>query len=202
MAIHCRPLDVAATRGRPLATVARSALAGVAASAVIGVVACGNAVPGDAGHLASSAAGHAKEPTAAVRAATGVPLCAAADRVDRVVVSLTSALARHFHEILPRTITISDAPEARALATAVCALPRTPPGLRCPADFGGSLRMKFSAGRRDFRPVGIQISGCRGVTGAGPARSWSRSPQFGRLLIRTLAGRGAPIPGKSSVPTP
>jgi hypothetical protein len=202
MAIHCRPLDVAATQGRPLATVARRALAGMAASVVIGVAACGNAVPGDAGHLTPPTAGHAREPTTVARAATGVPLCAAADKVDRVVVSQTSALARHFHEILPRRITISDAPEARALATAVCALPRTPPRLRCPADFGGSLRMKFAAARRDFWPVGIQISGCRGVTGAGPARSWSRSPQFGRLLIRTTAGGGVPIPGKSSVPTP
>jgi hypothetical protein len=96
---------------------------GMAASTVIGLAACGSAGPGGAGHPASAGVGHSREAATAVGKSAGVPLCAAAHRVNRVVVSLTSVPASHFHGILPRGITISDAPRVRALATAVCALP-------------------------------------------------------------------------------
>jgi hypothetical protein len=203
MARDSTPLDAAGKQGAPLVTAARGMLAGMAASAMIWLAACSSAVPGGAGPLASAGAGHSKEPAAAVRASAGVPLCAAAHRVDRVVVILTSTPpASRFHEILPRGITISDASRVRALNTAVCALPPMPPGLHCPADSGGAFRLLFVAGTRGFPPVRIQVSGCRGVSGVGSARWWSRSPQFGRLLIQTLGGRGVPIPEKSSVPIP
>jgi hypothetical protein len=60
------------------------------------------------------------------------------------------------------------------------------------------------AGNQGFRPVAVQLTGCRSVTGLGPARSWSQSPQFGPLLTRTVGGAGRLIPGRhpSSVPTP
>jgi hypothetical protein len=141
---------------------------------------------------------------AAARASAGVPLCVAAHKVDRVVVSLTPALrALHLHEILPRGVTIRDASRVRALAAALCALPPMPAVLHCPADFGGAVRLVFAAGSRGFRPVRIQLSGCRSITGAGPARWWLRSAQFGRLLSRTLGGAGWRMlrTHPSSVPT-
>ena len=68
----------------------------------------------------------------------------------------------------------------------------------------GAFRLAFAAGNQGFRPVGVQLTGCRSVTGLGPARSWSQSPQFGPLLTRTVGGAGRLIPGRhpSSVPTP
>jgi hypothetical protein len=188
-------------RSGPLDATAQWVLAAIAVSAVMVLAACGSTAAGGAGHPASADAGHSTGPAAVASVSAGVPLCAAAQKVDRVVASLP---AGHLREILPRGVTITDAPRVRALAAALCALPPMPPGLDCPADFGGVFRLVFAAGGRNFHPVRIQLSGCRAVAGIGPARSWSRSPQFGRLLIRTVGGKGRMIPGMhpSSVPTP
>ena len=200
MVSHSKPADTADRRSGPLDAAVRWVLAVIAVSAAIVLAACGSTAAGGAGHPASSA-GHSTGPAAVAGAPAGVPLCAAAQKVDRVVASLP---AGHLREILPRGITITDAPRVRALAAALCALPPMPPGLQCPADFGGMLRLVFAAGGRNFSPVRIQTSGCRAVTGIGPARSWSRSPRFGQLLTRTVGGKGRMIPGThpSSVPTP
>jgi len=203
---HSRPTDDADRPSRALGADTRTVLTGIAASALIGVAACGCAAVGSAGHPTSPNAGHSKELAAAVRASAGVPLCVAGQKVDRVEVSLTSALpASDFRKLLPRGITIRDAQQARALAFALCALPPKPRGLHCSVDFAGAFRLAFAAGRRGFQPVRIQVSSCRGVTGVGPTRSWSLSPQLGQLLSQILGGK-APllIPSKqpSSVPTP
>ena len=173
----------------------------IAAGALTGLAACGSAVAGGTVHPAAEGAGRSAEPAAAASVSAGVPLCAAAQRVNTVVASPS---ASRFRELLPRGITIRDAASVRALAAALCALPLMPHGLRCPAAAGGSLRLVFAAGARGFRPVEVERSGCRGVTGVGPARSWARSPRFGRLLSRTVGGTGRLIPGRhpSSVPTP
>ena len=188
----------------PLGTTGKMVLAIIAASAMIGLAACGSTVADGAGHLASAADGHPNAPAAA-SAPMRVPLCAAAHRVDRVVVTLTAARpASHRRQILPRRIVIRDTPRVRALAAALCALPLMPAAVPCPADFGGAFRLVFVAGRRGFHPVRIQLSGCRSVTGAGPARWWLRSAQFGRLLSRALGGTSSLIPSRlpSSLPTP
>lgn len=192
-----RPVDTADTRSGPPNAAGRWVLAVIAVSAVIMLAACGSTTAGGAGHPAS-AAGQSTGPTAVA----GAPLCAAVQKVDRVVASLP---AGHLRELLPRGVTITDAPRVRALAAALCALPAMPAGLQqCPADFGGVFQLVFAAGGRAFHPVRIQLSGCRAVTGVGPTRSWSRSPQFARLLSTTVGGKGRLIPGlhPSSVPTP
>ncbi len=201
MVSHSKPVDTADGRSGPLDAAVRWVLAVIAVGAVIVLAACGSTAAGAAGHPASADAGHSTGPAAAAGASAGVPLCAAARKVDRVVASLP---ASHLREILPRGITVTDAPRVRALAAALCALPPMPPGLQCPADFGGVVQLVFAAGGRDFHPVRIQLSGCRAAAGIGPARSWSRSPRFGRLLTRTVGGKGRMIPGMhpSSVPTP
>jgi hypothetical protein len=200
MVRHGRPVGAAEGRGGPLGAAARWVLAVIAVGALIGLAACGSAVPGGAAaHPASASAGRSTGPAAAASASAGVPLCASAHSVDRVVASLS---ASKFREILPRGITISDAPRVRALAAALCTLPPMPNGLHCTAA-GGGFRLVFAAEGRAFHPVGVQLSGCRRVTGIGPARSWSQSPQFGRLLSQTVGGKGRMIPGyhPSSVPT-
>jgi hypothetical protein len=179
---------------RPVSVAARGMLAVISVGALIGLAACGSAT-----------AGHTKESAAVASASAGVPLCAAANRVDRVVVSPVLALPASSRAPLPGGITVSNPPRVRALAAGLCALPlmRHGPLLRCTADFGGAVRLVFAAGRRGFPPVAVQGSGCRIVTGVGPARSWSRSPQFKRLLGNVIGGKGQLIPSShhSSVPT-
>ena len=170
-------------------------LAAAAASiAVLGLAACGSATSGG-----SAISGGSTPPAGAP--AAGVPLCAGAARVDRVVLRLT---AFRSVEILPRAKTITDAPRAAALAAALCALPRMPGGLRCPAALGGALRLEFAAGGRSYRPVLIRDSGCASVTGVGPVRQWAWSSRPGRLLSEAVGGYGRLVAGThpSSVPTP
>jgi hypothetical protein len=206
-----RPKDLAKRPRGPVAAAARGALALIAVGALIGLTACGGTVVGDAAHQASAAtgstgpasagAGGSAGPSAAVTASAGVPLCAAAGKVDRVVAIPPGG---HIRTLLPGGITIRDAARVRALAGALCALPPIPPGLHCEAATRGAFRLAFAAGDQGFRPVGVQMSGCRSVTGLGPARSWSGSLRFGPLLTRTVGGTGRLIPGRhpSSVPTP
>src|SRR5215468_4438722 len=199
---HSRPVDTAEGRSGRLDAAVRWVLAVVAVSAVVVLAACGSTAAGGAGQPASANTGHSTGPAAAASTSAGVPLCAAAQKVDRVV---ASPPAGHLRAVLPRGITVTDAPRVRALAAALCALPPAPRGVvQCPADFGGVLQLVFAAGGRDFHPVRIRVSGCRYVTGVGPTRSWSRSPQLERLLTRTVGGKGRLIPGMqpSSVPTP
>ena len=137
----------------------------------------------------------------AAAAPAGVPLCAGSRKLDRVVMRLTAPRPA---EILPRALTITAAPRVQALATALCALPRMPAGLRCPAALGGALRLEFAAGGRSYRPVLIRDSGCASVTGVGPARKWAWSSRPGRLLGTAAGGYGRLVAGThpSSVPTP
>jgi hypothetical protein len=197
-----KPKGMAGRTGGQAGVAARSALALIAAGALIGLTACGASAgasgstgPGSAGTTGSAG------PSAAASASAGVPLCAAAGKVDRVVAIPPGSHAR---ALLPGGITIRDAARVRALAAALCALPPMPPGLRCEAATRGTFRLTFAAGDQGFRPVGVQLSGCRSVTGLGPARSWSGSPRFGPLLTRTVGGVGRLVPGThpSSVPTP
>ena len=201
MASHGKPADAAGRRSGPLDAAVQWALAVIAVSAVAVLAACGSTAAGGAGHPASAGTGHAAGPAAVAGAPAGVPLCAAAQKVDRLVASVP---ASHLGQTPSRGITITDAPQVRALAAALCALPRMPRGLQCPADFGGMSRLVFASGGREFPAVRIQLSGCRAVAGIGPTRSWSRSPRFGQLLTGAVGGKGRLIPGlhPSSVPTP
>src|SRR5215470_7473975 len=131
---HSGPVDTAEGRSGRLDAAVRWVLAVIAVSAVIVLAACGSTAAGGAGHPASAGAGHSTGPAAGASASAGVPLCAAAQKVDRVVASPPTS---HLRAVLPRGVTITDAPRVRALAAALCALPPVPPGVQCPADFGG-----------------------------------------------------------------
>lgn len=201
MVIHSGPPGAASRQSWPLVAVVRGALAMIAVITVTGLAACGSAVGGGAGLPPAAGGNHSRESAAAVKGSAAVPLCAAARRTDRVVLSLTASPG---HVILPRRSTISNAPRVRALAAALCALPPMPTGQRCPAALGGAVRLMFTAGGRGFQPVRIQDSGCPHVSGVGPARTWSWSSLPGRLLSEAVGGKGKLIPGThpSSVPTP
>jgi len=165
------------------------------AGAVVALAGCGSTAAGG-----SSLVAQGQSPATVTKASAGVPLCADARKVDQVTVRLTAVRSR---EILPRTMTITDAAQARALATALCGLPPMPRGVRhCPMALPGALRLEFTAGGHAYQPVLIRDSGCASVTGIGPARQWTWSSRAGRLLGKAAGSRGRLIPGTypSSVP--
>jgi hypothetical protein len=175
----------------------RAVLALIAMATLIGLTACasaGGTTSAGAGHTASAGAGATQRSAATGQASPGAALCANDQGVDRVEVSQASSA----HEV-----TLWGATQVRALATALCALPRMAAGQACPAASGGSVRLVFADGETGFPPVSVQESGCRSVTGIGPTRSWSASSPFGQLLSEAVGGVGRLDPGThpSSVPT-
>ena len=112
---------------RPEGRATRGALALTAAGALIGLTACGGTVAGGAAPPAPTGAGGSTGTAPAVTASAGVPLCAAAGKVDRVVAIPGGS---HIRALLPGGITIRDAARVRALATALCAPWMTGPAVR------------------------------------------------------------------------
>lgn len=153
----------------------------VVAALVAGLAACGGV----------AAPGTGARPAAA--------LCAGTAHLDGLVVSLIAPLPQsHFRLALPRGISVRDPARVRAVASALCGLPRMPHGpMACPSGSGGGYRFAFSAGSRAFPLVTAKASGCRSVSGLGP--ELRATPQFWRLLHAELgASQGATR--SSSVP--
>jgi len=174
-----------ARRTPRLGAAGRAALAMAGAGALIMVAACGSRAA--AGQPApAGGAGAASAPGG--RAVAGVALCTHIPRLTRVVVSRATPLrVLEPAMVLPRGITIGEPGPVRGLASALCRLPAMPGGpVNCPAQFRGFLRLAFAAGRHPFPPVTVQLSGCRAVTGLGPARTAS-SAAFWRTLGKDLS---------------
>jgi hypothetical protein len=183
-----------ARRTRWVGAVSRAALVTAAVGAIITVAACGSRV---AASQPAPAGGAAAASMPGDRAVAGVALCSHIQQLTSVMVSRTTTL--HVLEpadVLPR-ITIADPGPVRGLAAALCRLPAMPRGtVNCPAQFRESLRLAFAIGRRPFRPVTVQVSGCRAVSGLGPARTAS-SAAFWRILDKDLS---LPSPPNTSQP--
>jgi hypothetical protein len=185
------------THHPPPRAAGRIMLAAIAASVAAVLAACGSASAGGPGGGHHSGNSHPGS-----RAVPGVRLCQEIPRLTRVQISRASGMSTaNFHEVLPAGITISDPAKAQALARVLCSLPPMPSGsVNCPADFGGGLRFGFATTSRGFPPVTVHLTGCRTVTGLGPARWWIRTPALAGELTRLL---GMKAFGKNgSVPTP
>jgi hypothetical protein len=190
-----------------LGLIAVTALMGSAACGSVSASSAGNAgstgsagsagstgSTGSAGQTASASASSSGAPTASAGTSAAGSLCAAGRGADRVVISRT----------VPRLqVTLSGATQVQAMMAALCALPAMPAGQHCLVVTANSVRLVFAAGKQNFPPVTVQEGGCRGITGAGAARSWSPSSAFGRLLSEAVGGVGKLAPGvhPSSVPT-
>lgn len=127
-----------------------------------------------AGAVAASASGAAPAPRTAA-----VSLCGQSGRVTTVVVTRGAPLNPE-RFTFPRRSVSSDTMAVRALARALCALPPMPKGpLPCPSDFSPTYRLDFTVGVHvttgagapaSIRPVSVESTGCRGVTGLGAVR--------------------------------
>ena len=174
-----------ARRTPRLGAAGRAALAMAAAGAIITMAACGSRV---AGHQPAPAGGAGAASAPGGRAVAGAALCRRMPQLTRVAVSRTTPLrVLEPAMVLPRGITIGEPGPVRGLAAALCRLPAMPRRpVNCPAQFRGSLRLAFAAGRHPFPPVTVQVSGCRAVTGLGPARTAS-SAAFWRAVGKDLS---------------
>jgi hypothetical protein len=177
----------------------------IAASALMALAGCASASSGTTASARTTASGRtaasprAAGPGGAQAASAGLPLCTGARQPDQVVLRLTNARAR---EILPRAATVTDPARVRALAAALCRLPRIPSGQHCPGAPPEAILLEFSAQGHAYARLLIHDSGCASVTGLGAARQWSWSSRPGRLLGEAVGGKGRLIPGTypSSVP--
>lgn len=200
--------------GRPLSAATSGMIAGIAVCAALGLAACGSVAAGggtgaQAGPLRQGGQPASLNPggpivPAAGKAPVKVPLCAHIASLDRAVITHTTGpMGVHMREVLPIGIMVRNPAAARALAGALCSLPRMPGGLHCPADLGGAYRLSFVAGGRTFPFVIVETSGCRSVRGLGPARWWARSPWFWQAMRQALSSGSALLRGRQGgIPTP
>jgi hypothetical protein len=123
-----------------------------------------------------------------------VLLCREIPKLTRVTVTRTPGAAlplHHVREVLPAGFTIRNAATVRRIATMLCALPALPSGfMSCPDLVGGSFRLFFDAPGKAIASVGVQYSGCRVVSGLGPARTWASSAA---MQHEVSAGFGDPF---------
>jgi hypothetical protein len=143
---------------------------------------------------AAGASGATARPPASKISSTAEPaLCASITRLDRLIVSRNDAFPKNgFRFSFPRIVTVKDAAAVRAVAGALCALPKMPRGaLHCPADWGITYQLVFSAKGRTFSPVRVAATGCQEVTGLGQTRWVARSRGFWKTLGQAM---GLPHP--------
>jgi hypothetical protein len=196
------------TLGKAAGAVRRAAAGGIVASLVLGLAACASAATGAdsaarshpvrsaEANPASARPSHVKiiPRTPTIRPSSEhVPLCMEIPKLTRMTVTRTPwpPPLHHAREVLPTGFTITDAATVQRIATVLCALPALPRGvMSCPDLVGGAFRLFFVAPDKPIASVGVQESGCRVVSGLGPARSWAASAT---MQHEVSVGFGAPF---------
>ena len=183
---------------------------GVAVLASAGAVALAGCGSIAASGSSSSGAGSSAGPTVQVSASgsasgpakTGTSqaaLCARASSVTRLVVLRSRLINRIqvMHFPFPPQVIVTNATHARAVAAALCALPKMPGGVvNCPNEIlGTTYRLTFTAAGRPLPVVTVQATGCQAVTGLGPVRRVATKPAFWRVLGNAIGlyGAGPPV---------
>jgi hypothetical protein len=171
--------------GKAEGAAGRAALGVIAASLVLGLAACGSADAGPGGPpMANPAVGKPSKgtiiPGGPMMPASSkhVLLCREIPKLARMTVTRMPGAPRlhHVREVLPIGFTIRNAATVQRIATVLCTLPTLPGGfMSCPDLVGGSFRLFFGAPGKAIGSVGVQLSGCRVVSGLGPARTWASS---------------------------
>jgi hypothetical protein len=193
----------AASQGLPfgaavLASAGAIALAGCGSIAAPG---SGSAGPGSPAAPAAqvSASGSARAGAPARTAAGQAALCASTSTVTRLVVLRSRLINRIqvMHFPFPPQVIVTNAAHARAVAAALCALPKMPGGLiNCPIQIlGTTYRLTFTVAGKPLPVVTVQATGCQTVTGMGPVRRVATTPGFWRVLGNAIGlfGAGPPV---------
>jgi hypothetical protein len=128
---------------------------------------------------------------------TALSLCGSPDRLT----ALTAIRTDPFPEnrltfVSGATVSSSDAMAIAAVARTACGLVAFPSvAFSCPADFGVTYSLTFTAGRRVVQVITARPAGCPSVAGLGPDRE--ASPAFWTALATAL---GLPVPSPSCNP--
>jgi hypothetical protein len=169
-------------------------LAGCGSVAAPGGGSPGSGLPG------SPAAGASAASTATPKTtASQIPLCASISQITQLTVIRTRSMNRiqELHFPFPPRVIVTNVAAARAVAEAVCALPRMPAGIEnCPVQLlGTSYQLTFTAAGRALPLVTATATGCEQVTGAGPVRQAASSAGFWQALGRAmdLVAPGPPV---------
>jgi len=96
-------------------------------------------------------------------------LCRTVPYLTGLVVRRNSAPHNRFSFSFPVVVTVKDPAAVRHVARALCVLPRYLRGpVHCPADFGITYELVFTAGQRRLPAVIVDATGCQAVNGLGP----------------------------------
>jgi hypothetical protein len=153
----------------------------------LALAACGSVAAGTGASPAGAQA--AQSPDHAVP----LTLCSDLSAVNHLVVLRTGVIPRLQDQrfTFPGLVTVTSAPAARSVATALCALPEQPAGItNCPADFGAGYQLRFAAGSHHFHVVKLQSTGCEIVSGAGKPRTTIHNPAFWGVLGKAMGLHG------------
>jgi hypothetical protein len=153
------------------------------------------------GMIVGALVGCGAVPASPVRATINVPsgkvepaLCrkpwdAAQARVTQVGGQPARAEASASQHDWPGPSGVVSGPAAQSLARAVCSLPGMPSGtFHCPVLLFEVYRVVFIAFGTELRPVIVQATGCRRVTGLGRVRWAVRSDALLEELARIATG--------------
>jgi hypothetical protein len=182
-----------------LASAGAIALAGCGSLAASGSGSAGTG--SSAAPVSASGSARASGPASApARTAAGqAALCASASTVTRLVVLRSRLINRIqvMHFPFPPQVIVTNAANARAVAAALCALPKMPGGLiNCPNQIlGATYRLTFTVAGKPLPVVTVQATGCQTVTGVGPVRRVATTPGFWRVLGNAIGlfGAGPPV---------
>lgn len=145
----------------------------MASLALVGAIATG------ASFSAASTTGARGAPRASTRDVQS--LCSSSAAVTSFVIT-RSRTPNPMTFDFPSRVRVTNASRTRAVARALCALPAMPQGILCPADFGPTYVLAFSAPGVDVATVALDPTGCQGVAGLGGSRWLARTPGFWRVL--------------------
>jgi len=167
----------------------RLAQLGAVLASLIALAACGStAAPGAAAAPGSASTSAAARPAAAHTPADLV-LCANPAAVTKVVI-WRNAFTRGIQpvrQLPPGVATVTTGAPARALARALCALPRMPKGIvNCPMLLPSWYKLQFWIKMRPLPVVRITPTGCETVTGIGPVRRIMPVSKFWQVLARAI----------------
>jgi hypothetical protein len=167
---------------RPQAALASLGPAALGVLAAVVVAACGSSAA-PAGHAAAPSS-RPSSGSSGKLSSNGAGLCGSATQVDSLTVQRTNALpSNHTRFAFPATETVSDPARAQAVAQSLCGLQRVPRTVvACPADFGITYKLTFSAGAQRFTPVTLDAGGCQLVGGLGGTRRVATSSALWRYL--------------------
>ena len=171
---------------------ALASLAAVATAAA--VAACGSTQAPRTSGPSPSRSGSSS--SGATLQANGSGVCGAVPKLTALTVHRVNHLPQNHEKfVFPATDMVTSPVQVRAVATSLCALPRSSGSVACPMDNGVTYQFTFTEGSKKFAAVTAEASGCGIVKGLGkPRRDVASSGLWQHLGLAI----GIPHPSENS----